>query len=382
MKNHLKILFVFALLFICRIGLAVEGGYDRGFYLLSDDENFRFKFNIQIQPRHEYVSKEAALDVNSFGLSRTRTYFTGHSFSPKFKYVLTVEFNKGAGIRDGFVDLNLADYFKIRAGRYYIPINREDVYSATGLQLVDGSIVSGHFAVNRDYGLQFSGAIVKPVNYYVFIANGGGNDPAGAGGNENKEMLVGTRLEVIPIGNIPGYQGDYDMSETPNVGLGGTILFDMGANQETEGFKELTEQQIDPLEDKLLRGDLDGSLTWHGFSLISQWQFAYNTVFRTMDQGFMGQTGVFILPKRLEVAGRWSTVLPDFPFPALAQTGITRTGTEVGTGIPVHEWVAGINSYFKGHDLKVQMDYSQILNVNGVRNVNDQRIRTQLTFVF
>ncbi|MBI2981207.1 MAG: hypothetical protein HYY44_02725 [Deltaproteobacteria bacterium] len=382
MSKSLGLLFLFGILSITRIGFAVDGGYDRGFYLLSDDKNFRFKFNIQIQPRHEYVSKEAALDVNTFGLSRMRTYFTGHSFSPKFKYALTVEFNKGAGIRDGLVDLNLADYFKIRAGRYYIPINREDSYSATGMQLIDVSIVSYHFGVNRDYGLQFSGNIVKPVTYYVFVANGGGNDPAGAGGNQNKEMLVGTRLEVVPIGSIPGYQGDYDMSETPNVGLGGTILYDMGADQETEGFKELTEQQIDPLEDKLLRGDLDGSFAWHGFSFMGQWQFAYNTVFRTVDQGVMGQTGLFILPKKLEIAGRWSTVLPDFPFPALAQTGITKTGSEIGTGIPVHEVVGGINLYFKGHDLKLQMDYSQIFNVNGVRNINDQKVRTQLTFVF
>ncbi|MBI2082868.1 MAG: hypothetical protein HYT76_04800 [Deltaproteobacteria bacterium] len=382
MRKFFQILFGIVFLFVCRIGLAVDGGYDKGFYLLSDDKNFKFKFNIQIQPRHEYVAKEAALDTNSFGLSRMRTYFTGHSFSPKFKYTLTVEFNKGADVRDAHVNFELADYFKVRIGRFYIPINREDVYSSVGLHLVDTSIVWSHFTVNRDYGLQISGKIVKPLDYAVFIANGGGNNPAKAGQNLNKEMLVGARLQSVIMGTIPSYQGDYDMSESPNIGLGGTLLFDFGADQETEGFSTFVEQSIDPLEDKILRGDLDGSFTWHGFSLMSQWQLAYNTVFRTIDHGVMVQNGMFIIPKRVEVAGRWASVFPDFPFPALASTGITKTGSEIGTGTPVHEWVGGINTYFRGHDLKLQMEYSQIMNVNGVRNVNDQIIRTQLTFVF
>ncbi|MBI2981206.1 MAG: hypothetical protein HYY44_02720 [Deltaproteobacteria bacterium] len=384
MGKFKNILLFFSLLasVASRTLFALDAGYDRGFYLLSDDKNYQFKFNIQVQPRHEWVSKEAALDENTFKLSRMKTYFSGHSFSDKYRYSLSIDFANGAGISEGYVDITLTDYLKILAGRYYILINREDVFAATGTQLIGYSIVSDHFGVNEDYGVQVYGNIIDPLAYYVFVGNGGGMTPADAGKNLNKELLVGSRLEYTISGEQFSHQGDPEISRSPNSGIAATLLYDFGADQETEDFEDLIARQIDPREVKLLRGDIDGGFSWYGFSFIGQWQYAYNTRVRSLDHGLMGQTGFYIIPRRLEIAGRWSSVFPDFPFPALAQTGITSSEVELGSGMPVHESVAGLNGYFKGHDLKVQIDYSQILNVGGVRNINDQRVRTQFTFVF
>ncbi|MBI2982075.1 MAG: hypothetical protein HYY44_07280, partial [Deltaproteobacteria bacterium] len=343
-KAFALIVFVFLNL-LPRLSAALDAGYDRGFYLLSDDKNYQFKFNIQVQPRHQWISKEAQIDENTFKLSRMRTYFSGHSFSDKYRYFLAVEFGNGAGIREGYVDITLTDYLKMLAGRYYILINREDIFAATGMQLIDVSIVSDHFGVNEDYGVQVYGNIVDPLAYYVFVGNGGGMTPADAGKNLNKELLVGSRLELTISGDQFSYQGDPDISRSPNSGIATTLLYDFGADQETEDFEDLIAEQIDPREVKLLRGDIDGGFSWYGFSLIGQWQYVYNTRIRAVDHGLMAQTGYYLVPKKFEVAGRWSTVFPDYPFPALARTGITSPEDdeeiELGTGMPIHEWVAG-----------------------------------------
>lgn len=361
---------------------AADLGYDKGFYLLSDDENFRFKFNIQIQALHEFIYKETETDQNSFKFARLRTAFSGHSFSPKFKYNLTVEYSTGgAALKDAHVDLDLAKYFKIRAGQFYLPLNREDLYSGIGVQLVDVSIVSYHFGIGRDRGVMFQGNIIEPLAYHSFVVNGDNRIKDNqANVNKNKKFLIGGGLIYTAIGKLGPFQGDPDYSESPNLGFATTVLYDFGSASETADFETFTQQGILPHENKLTRGDLDGTFTWMGFSVLGEWQFVYNNEFRSLDTGYLVQSGYYIIPKKVEVAGRYATVVPDFPNPALSRTGITSKAG--GNGVPVYEWGGGLNYYIKGHPMKVQADYDLIMNDGGFRNRNNHIVRTQLTLVF
>lgn len=366
---------------------AADLGYDKGFYLLSDDEKFRFKFNIQIQTLHEFIYKETETDQNTFKFARLRTYFSGHSFSPKFKYNLTVDYSSGgAALKDAHVDLDLVDYFKIRAGQFYLPLNREDLYSGIGLQLVDASIVSTHFGIGRDRGVMFQGKIVKPLTYQFFVVNGDSRAPADSkvknesNVNKNKKFLIGTGFIYTALGKLGGFQGDPDYSESPNLGFATSVLYDFGNASETQDFETFTQQGILPHENKLTRGDLDGTFTWMGFSILGQWQFVYNNEFRALDTGYLVQSGYYIIPKKVEVAGRYAAVIPDFPNPALSRTGLTAAAG--GNGVPVYEWGGGLNYYIQGHPMKIQTDYDLIMNDKGFRNKNNHIVRTQLTLVF
>lgn len=362
---------------------ATEVGYDKGFYLMSDDKNYRFKFNLQVQPRYEYQLKEAAIDVNTFRMARLRTVFSGNAFSPKFKYFFTVEYSDTAGsvnLRDGEVDLKLADYFIITVGQFNLPINREDLYSGIGGQLVRISLMYDEFGLDRDLGIQFSGNIIKPVGYYLFVVNGDGRNLL----NRNKEVMIGSRLEYNIMGQISPFQGDLEHSENPNLSFGDTVAYDFGSASETEDFTTLTGQGINPREDKLVRNEVDGTFTWLGFSLLGEWSFVYDNQFRSFDHGFVTQSGYFLIPKKFEVASRYSVVYPDFPIPAESLTGLTSKaskGSEIG-GIPIREVTAGLNYYIRGHFMKVQTAYTILMNRGGFRNLNDQIIRAQLTLVF
>ncbi|MBI2500890.1 MAG: hypothetical protein HYW02_05395 [Deltaproteobacteria bacterium] len=371
-------LVVLSLQFLPGKAFAVKGGYDGGFYLLSEDEKFKFQVNLRVIPQYQYEYKETRLDTSTFQFESVRTFFKGHSFSSKVLYMIAVDYaDGGASLKDAYVDLNIVNYFNIRTGQFYLPINREDFYSSFGSQMVTGSIVSGHFGIGRDRGLMLSGGVGPlPLNYYFFFTNGDGANAA----NKNKEIMTGTRLEYIAMGRLTGYQGDPDYSDSPNLGFGATALYDFGSAKETAGFQEDVDLGIKPHENRLVRGDLDGAFTWMGFNLLGQWQFVYNTRFRSFDHGYLTQAGFFIVPHKFEAAGRYAVVIPDFPTPALALTGLTKDNE--GSPNPIHELAGGLNYYFKGDKLKLQGEYKQILNVNGIRNLNDQVVRAQLFLQF
>ncbi|MBI2067445.1 MAG: hypothetical protein HYT77_05490 [Deltaproteobacteria bacterium] len=360
-----------------KIAQALNAGYDKGFYLLSDDEKFKFQINLRVIPQYQFEHKEARLDGSTFQFESVQTFFRGHSFSPKVQYTISLEYaDGGASLKDAYVDLKLSDPFSMQVGQFYLPINREDYYVDFGHQMITVSIVSEHFGLGRDRGISFYGSPPVPLTYYFFFTNGDGENAA----NKNKEVLVGSRLEYALMGEITGYQGDPDYSDKPNLGFGGTILYDFGSAGETDGFDDDIAAGIRPNENRLVRGDIDGAFTWMGFNLLGQWQFIYNNRFRAVDHGYLVQSGFYVVPHRLEAAGRYAVVVPDFPTPALALTGITSENE--GSPNPVHEFAGGLNYYFKGDKLKLQGEYKQIINVNGIRNLNDQVIRAQLFLEF
>lgn len=74
------------------------------------------------------------------------------------------------------------------------------------------------------------------------------------------------------------------------------------------------------------------------------------------------QGGIFIVPKKIEVAARYSYFSPD----------IANSDQE--------ELMVGLNIFFAGHRRKLQIDFSNISNDIG--NTDDQRIRTQYQISF
>ena len=124
------------------------------------------------------------------------------------------------------------------------------MHSAIGLQLVSGSVMSGHFGVGIDLGAQLYGDLLKgPLTYYLSWVNGSGQNAA----NGNRSCLAGGRLEYTVTGEIFPFQGDPDYSENPNLGFGGTLLYDFGSPAETEDFAVLNCGGFRNLNDQILR---------------------------------------------------------------------------------------------------------------------------------
>ena len=88
--------------------------------------------------------------------------------------------------------------------------------------------------------------------------------------------------------------------------------------------------------------------------------------------GFYVQAGYFVVPRTIEVVGRYSVMDPD-----------TRLGHDLITS-----GVGGLNWYFSGHEHKLQFDYGVITtrlggaDVGGNVSLIENRGRLQYTIVF
>ena len=74
------------------------------------------------------------------------------------------------------------------------------------------------------------------------------------------------------------------------------------------------------------------------------------------DQGFFVQSGYFVIPKKLEIAGRYEVIRVDEDYAGLRAAGIALNDATY--------YDAGINYFFHGRDHKVQLNYRSV-NLDG-----------------
>jgi hypothetical protein len=129
-----------------------------------------------------------------------------------------------------------------------------------------------------------------------------------------------------------------------------------------------------------------------------------------LDFGTMLQAGYFIVPKKLEIAGRWSwirgtsgDIRGDGTFTTLTAAQVKALGIPAGTNVRVYneafrhyseanEYAVGINYYFKGQQLKWQTDVSWYNGGNPaaggqspagfIPGVDGWMVRSQIQFAF
>ena len=83
--------------------------------------------------------------------------------------------------------------------------------------------------------------------------------------------------------------------------------------------------------------------------------------------GFFSQAGYYVIPKKLEVAARYSTLDPD-----------DNVSDDIG-----REYTGGINYYFRGHRSKIQADVGHFVTEQGDEDdKNENRVRVQYQIVF
>ena len=95
---------------------------------------------------------------------------------------------------------------------------------------------------------------------------------------------------------------------------------------------------------------------------------AYNATKGVKDVGYLVQAGAFIIPKHLEIAGRWAKVFKN------GALGTDTVDQQEATGV--------VSYYFKGQNVKIQTDYSMLWNDGGTEGQDDHRIRCQLQLFF
>src|SRR5438093_13233551 len=420
------------------LGKGIKFGYDRGLYTEFKDK-FRLKIRIRLQPRftdahfngawntigdsknYPNVSGTGAVtalkhgeSVDVFGVHRTRLVFEGFAFTPDINYF--VQFRNDTAdsttqnipgrsttqLYDAYITLKQIPWANLRVGQYRTHFGRQEFMSSALLQFVDRNFVAEAFVPNtidrRDQGVTiFSDQEKHPVNYAFGVFNGVGINlnrlSLSTPGNANELMYVG-RITADLMGK-PGYpEGDLAYSLTPQLAVGASYGYNAGLQTNTTGPG--SNNQISTAIASLGNGRLlnqgvvdigttgvDFVLKYRGFSLQGE-GFVRNVDTHDHSKrignatGFYVQAGYFVVPRTIEVVGRYSVMDPD-----------TRLGHDLLTSA-----VGGLNWYFSGHEHKLQFDFGVITTrLNGADSVNggviggnvtliENRGRLQYTIVF
>lgn len=365
-----------------------NAGYKKGFYIQSCNGDFKTKINVQLQPQMQAVVIEGDdNNTNTFQIRRARLTFKGHAYSKDLTYKFQMEaaggkdtnisegnFNGNFSLRDAWVNYKFTDYFQLKVGQAKVAFNRDELTSSSKLQFATRSLLNEVFTHGRDMGLWIHGSAYDNVlNYNFYITNDGNsrNDT-----NLNTEPLVGLRLDFNIMGEHGFTQGDHNDSEDHNLTFGlATNFTGRQAGNEDDGWFGLT---------------TDLAYRYSGFSFIGALAYGMNTADDLDMWAFSAQAGYFFVPEKFQVAARWAYVAPE---------------STITNG---QEFTFGAGYYFKGHKVKLQLDYTVFLNsalynpitggtdndadkLTGIHNSFDpgfnqdstaHRVITQLQFVF
>ncbi len=373
-----------------------ELGYKKGFFFRTQDDNFYMRMTGRVQMRYGFEDldnnhdSDEEQDNSSFRLRRARLKWDGHAFKHiKYKIELalkstgTKDGSKAVEVIDWWASYNKAPALSVQFGQWKVPFNRQRVVSSSKLQLIDRASAQDEFTMDRQIGAMLHGKLFnKKFEYYAGMFNGNGRNESKNGNNEH--LYIG-RVSWCPFGaygkGIGEQESDIAWSEKPKAHLSAAIAFDGGAD-ETVKLKRvgtITAKEVDRTSLVAEYGlkykgfSTNAEVYWRKYDGIDTSELDTNPSTKVIDRGFLVQGGYFFIPKKFEVAGRYSLV----DFDNQRTTDAKR------------ETTVGLTWFFAGHGHKIQANWVRIDNelARSVSSANSSddidnfyRVQYQLAF--
>lgn len=332
----------------------VEVKYSKGAVIKTSDNAFSIRLRSRFQGLFSYENPDNGDSYSTFRTRRARVLLDGNAFYPWLKYAtqITIE-GSSAAMRDAYIEASYYKWFTPRFGQFKLPFDREYLDSGFGLQLIDRSIASSEFSLNRDIGLQISGKRVLGLfDYSVGMFNGSGANRSNV---DNDHIFVG-RLVWSPTGSFPYTESAVDNPSSPQyaLALAGAFLPDLDPGERRTLAGRLGSAAIVPVESDVTQWTVDFTYKYQGYSFMSGYHYrniepGSPTAFGEQDAwGIYFQGGFFIIPSHFEVAGRYAYIDTDNP--------VSVTDNEQ------REITFGVNYYWNDHRFKTGLNYSLFTN--------------------
>jgi phosphate-selective porin OprO/OprP len=374
--------------------------YKKGLTFESDNGNFKMRFRIRGQFRLTVDQQDDRHPETStnFKVQRLRFKWDGHAFKPWFLYTVQINIPDDADLRDMFFTAAYNNNIMPRVGQWKVPFGRDELTSSSALQFVDRSIVNDQFSLGRDRGVALMGGFGPQYNfsYSAGVFNGDGRN----GTSLDSNMLYAGRLQFGVGGEGKKFKANssYDTGEAysivPNFAKAPTFVIGAGIgalpglnctrktpdNDVCDRMEELGYVRADYTT---ITGDVSFKMPIFNIQggYYGRWLdpdengIVQDTAY---DQGFNAQAGVFVMPKTVEIAGRFSWIDYDTSGGVLPP--------DVGSVIDTQWAVTPGISYYISHDhrWKIQADYSYQRNefTQGAPDIDENIFRAQLQAYF
>lgn len=391
-------------------------GYDKGFFVRSEDKKFELTVNGYVKPYYKAEFQEqwdknshgelvydannqpmgggTEAIINEFGFGTAKLVlkvklfgFATGEFEPDYqKMTGKVEYPANADVGDGkynrvkvgeyglawkniYGEIAPFEWLTVRGGQFKVPFDRETQVSITKLTFTTRSLMTSSYKVWGEYmaedglayhwdygtrrgssfgydrGLQLAGKLLeKRFSYAAGVFNGGGANKD----NDNTNLMYALRLAVDPMGEMTKGMSDLDKLAKPLLSIGAAFTYDRPENKNPINPED---KKLDYFsEDLNFTGDV--LLKWNGLHVMGAVFFrradhgnAYPNVDTINTLGYMAQAGWYFPQVGLEPAFRYSGM----------DASLGRDGDNV------HELTGALSYYFKGHDLKLQAEYTALM---------------------
>lgn len=248
-----------------------------------------------------------------------------------------------AQMTDGYINWGRFNAANVRVGQFKTPFGFEQLYTDARLYTAERSLVSDRLTQSRQIGVQLAGTgLNDQFNYAAGLFNGSGTNQ---NFNDNDKFMAVGRVGYVPFdGRLFG------QAAKVSVGTDGFRTTDANRDRRRGiGFDAQAEIGRAEVWGEYLRDTTDPAAV---------------TAKTFYSDGWYAQATYYLIPNKLQLAERLETFDPS----DLAAHDITRS------------LVSGVNWYFKGHDLKLQLDWMRS-NVPGLPKTQDKVIaRLQTAF--
>jgi len=323
----------------------------------------------------------------NFLVRRARLKFEGVAVNPKFQYKVELGLsnrdhgsplpqtkNSARIILDAVGKYEIASNTHLWFGQTKLPGNRERVISSSKLQFVDRSLLNSNYNIDRDMGIQlhqkFQIGTMK-AKAIVSVSQGEGRNITS--GNDGGFDYT-ARVELLPLGSFTS-KGDYFGSDIkrepkPKLALGFSYDYHDNASRSrgnTGSFLSQTRTLSTVFADLMFK--------FQGYSVMVEYAMKSSDespvfiddvdglVYHFVTGSALNLQAGYLLPSDWELAARFTSVTPE---DVLAQEDICM-------------YTLGISKYIDGHNLKVQADFSTILE-GEMEDTYLARLQLELSF--
>ena len=372
--------------------------YKKGLTFQAGDK-FKMKFRIRGQFRLEINDPDDGLVSTNFKVQRLRLKWNGYAFKPWFLYTVQVNIPDDLDLRDMFFTAAYDNRIMPRVGQWKVPFGRQELTSSSALQFVNRSIVNDEFGLGRDRGAALMGGFGPQYNfsYSGGVFNGDGRNGSSAdsnllyagriqygfGGGDKRKFKANSSFNT---GAQYSIKPNFAKAPTFVIGAAASTLPGLNCDRKSpdgdqcDRFDELGLIQADMTT---ITADINFKMPIFNVqgSYYGRWidpDQAGITQDTAYDQGFNLQAGVFVMPKTVEFAGRYSYIDYDTSAGVLPpDAGSVRSST----------WqLSPALNYYISHDhrWKVQAEYQFVRNefTQGASDEDDNKFLLQLQAYF
>ncbi|MEZ4400765.1 MAG: porin [Kofleriaceae bacterium] len=238
-------------------------GYDKGFYIRSDDGKFGLRLRGSIQPFYTLTRTTPGRNdlTGAFELRRARINLDGNLHGDHLRYRFQLGFDRGVTLfKDAYLEAHLDGDVWIRAGQWRRPFSRQRMVSFADLELADRAITDKAFGAGRDVGIALRNdyEASPPIEWTVGVWNGTGDGPVAAPSGTAPATNVPTEFKPAFIGRV-GLNSEGIKAYTEADLEGGPLRWAAGASFWAETDFDQDQQSNDKVE-------IDYVLKVNGFS--------------------------------------------------------------------------------------------------------------------